>query len=175
MTETALYQEMLVEALKNKLDAQAKFNNALRMLFDKKIAYIDKKVRDKMYNFDGTLYRVTYARYSECWAYYKTFDLHLTFLAVPKELRTLYKLTKTESKLVNEYEKLVYNELDPCIDSKKNDDLLGSVFSRLRWDISGCKNNIQLIETREWKFTLDKITDSTFVTNGLRVDDTQLL
>lgn len=175
MTETALYQEMLVEALKNKLDAQAKFNNALRMLFDKKIAYIDKKVRDKMYNLDGTLYRVTHAKYSECWAYYKTFNLHLTFLAVPKELRTLYKLTKTESRIVNDYEKLVYNELDPCIDSSKNDELLDSKFARLRWDMSACKNNIQLIDTREWKFTLDKITDSTFVTNGLRVDDTQLL
>ena len=159
--------------MKRRINAQAEEDNALRNIFGLKIDFIKKKILGKLYSTNGYKAKIVNIKYESRWTFDRTFSLTVYFAAVPQTVRDLYALTKVERELLGRYEKEIFNEFDYRY-FKANEALIAKEQQELHWQMRGCKNHIELITTVGWRYTLEDITSSTFVNNGLSYEKQSL-
>lgn len=161
---------MLIDAIKRRINAAVDEQNARDNLFNLKIAHVWGRIKNRIFTIGGATYipvRVHY--YHTNYNDDKKYVLSITFAQRPQDLRTRYKLTDVERKIIKMYESDIYNKFK--IDTNNNKDLIDEIYNGdFHWRLYECKNKIQITKTMEWCYTLDDITCDTFVTNGLSID-----
>ncbi len=157
---------MYVDALKRRISASVDEENALKNIFGLKIDYVGKQVADKVYNLDGCLYKVVCMKYCDCWSYDNGVKFELNFAIVPQSVREAFTLTKTERKLLDAYERDVFEKFTKK-PSKENSVLLDKLHRDFYWPLYNCKNCITPVKDFAWMYKLEEITCSTFATNGM--------
>lgn len=172
MNELTFYQEMVAEATKRRINAEADEDNALDLLFGLKMNYIEEQIAKKNYYIDG-FYRkpVLIERYKTKWPE-DEYDLIIYFAVVPETLRKYKDLTEAEEKLLKTYEDNVYSKIRFEWIVEKNKKLIDWVLrSDLHRDMWNCKNGIELILEQGWSFSFDELMSEDFVERGLCIDD----
>ena len=176
MDKISLYQEMLLEAMKRRINAAADEQNALRNLFNAKINFIWNKIANREFLINGRKCIPSKIKWYE--SHYNDgnpYVLNISFLVVPSYLREHYNLTKTERSHINRYEQEVFNKYsfnsNAC---NENELLMDKVYRDFHWELYNCRNNILLTESKEWSWDLDGITSAFFVTNGLCMNSKSL-
>lgn len=174
MDKITLYQEMLIEAMKRRINAVADEQNALKNLFDAKINYMWEHIGMKMFNINGLMYLPAKIKWYKS-SFEPPYTIDAVFLCEPSELLKCEILTDTERKRIRDYEKNVFNEFtfDVYL-SHANEVLLDKVQRNYYWELHNCRNKVSLYESRVWRYDLSEISSSGFVSNRMMIGDTFL-
>lgn len=169
MDKITLYQEMLIEAMKRRINAVADEQNALKNLFDAKINYMWEHIERKMYTIHGRRYVPAKIKWYKS-SFEPPYSIDVSFICVPSELLKDQSLTDTERKRIREYEKNVFNEFS-FVNYKcyENEVLLDKLQRDYHWEVYNCRNKVRLFESMEWRYDLSEISCRDFVSGRMSI------